>query len=1342
MNRNLPQFLNFRFLGLSTLLIILALLGGKFLAHKKSSAPPEVANFTQNKESSASSSSLETFKPSLVTAQISPHLSSPLIPVSLKEQKKKSLVQTHYAKAPIVFQITTALEKKGQFKRVTVVETHLKHPLVRIVDTIITDPETREEIITTSLAMAATHVLVEPPKGFQVATLLEDSNFSILKQFSFSPNVLVSFPENFDHAEFEKMLARVSAEIGEGATVEPDFLVYSSTEPNDPSFQNGSQWSLNNFGQSGGTAGADISATDAWEIRNDASSVVVGVVDTGIRTTHQDLVDNLWVNSGEIAGNGQDDDGNGVIDDVHGFNAIDDNGDPTDFDGHGTHVSGTVGAQGNNDTGVSGVSWNVQLMGLRFLGAQGGFTSDAIEAIDYGRVAGVDILNNSWGGGGFSTALFNAIQRAEDADILFVVAAGNDSSNNDTNPAYPASYTLDSVVSVASSTRTDALSSFSNFGSNSVDLAAPGSSILSSFVTSNTSYATLSGTSMASPHVAGAAALLRAEFPSESFAEIKARLLDTVDIIPAFSGTSLTGGRLNLLGALQNEAVPNPGSLSFELASLNVVETAGNVAIIINRNVGSSGAVSVNYQTQNQSASAGADFTTTNGTLTWADGDSTERIINVPIIDDNASEGVEDFTVNLTSPSGGATLGNGNTITISILDDEAAVLDGLQFEDTVTEGGLNFVLGSPEPSIDAAPDGTVAWAALIFENNRVAIRVRKYASDTSLIWERTLNSASSPVGGFQPRVASGPNGEIIVAYADIASLSTSGNIQELDIAVASYSSSGNLLWNGVLAGDSATLDLPNDVAVANDGSIYIGGDFNLAGEQESYLAKVSPSNGNLLWLRTEDFDSSLNVDDSISSLAIDSSGTVFAGGSTIDPNTGFVGGLLSYSPSGNLLLSETYPAVEQQRILSTAVNTFDEVYVGLRTFNNTTGAFNARLIKVAPQDGSIIWQRAESVGDALPNFLIEPDPNGFIYFVEAAESLSTDSTWSVGLYNRNGDKVFENALDAIAPLSLSSITASSSNTLHIAGAFNGQAQFGSEFHNSGTTTDTYLTCLSPTAQISPGEFAFESETYSGFESTGEIEVTILRQNGVDGNVSLSLSTSDGSALVGSDYLPINAQTVTFLPGQLSATINITLINDFRTENSEIFNLQMSNPSGGSSINGTNQTSILILNDDFAFEEWLTDFFTDAELQNGSITGSDADPDGDGIDNLFRSTKRNCNSATSAQTVMTSALKFHALLTSRNGSPSKALLKPPPLVETASKPPPLPSPLTETDTSTVSKPAEPILVSAQREDYDHFNSSCLGSTRHPHSFPLLSKPTITSKSKTEPNLRWSRSKGGH
>jgi subtilisin family serine protease len=345
---------------------------------------------------------------------------------------------------------------------------------------------------------------------------------------------------------------------------EYNYLRYIDNAPSDPRF--GELWGLNNTGQTGGTPDADIDAPEAWETYTGSTEIVVGVIDTGIDYDHEDLAANIWGNPGEIPGNGVDDDGNGYVDDIHGINAITGSGDPNDDHGHGTHCAGTIGAVGNNGKGVVGVNWKVRLVGMKFLDLFGyGSTVDAIECINYAialKNNGVNIrvLSNSWGGGGYSQGLYDAIDATNNAGILFVAAAGNDGLDTDSNPHYPSSYDNVNILAVASTDSEDKLSSFSNgasnYGSTSVDIGAPGSSILST--TPNNTYSTKSGTSMATPHVSGAAALLLSVNDELAVGDLKDYLMDYGDTISALAGKCVSGKRLNVFASLGQVPPPEP----------------------------------------------------------------------------------------------------------------------------------------------------------------------------------------------------------------------------------------------------------------------------------------------------------------------------------------------------------------------------------------------------------------------------------------------------------------------------------------------------------------------------------------------------------------------------------------------------------------------------------------------------------------------------------------------------------------------------------------------------------------------------------------------------------------
>lgn len=294
---------------------------------------------------------------------------------------------------------------------------------------------------------------------------------------------------------------------------------------------------------------ATIHAPEAWERRTDCSRVIVSVVDSGIDYFHDDLIPNLWNNPGEIAHNHKDDDGNGFADDVHGWDFSKNDEYPWDADSHGTHVSGIIGAAAN-DIGTVGVCWEAQIMAVRFLDETGaGFASDALQAIDYSRKNGASVINNSWGGGPKDSGLYYAFNAANDADIVLVVAAGNDTEDNDNVPTYPAQFQLPTQINVAATTSTDALAGFSNFGATTVHIAAPGEGILSTVPFDD--YAVFDGTSMAAPMVAGAAALIRSEFPSLSATQVKRAIINSARPVDALDGVVVADGILDVEAALE-----------------------------------------------------------------------------------------------------------------------------------------------------------------------------------------------------------------------------------------------------------------------------------------------------------------------------------------------------------------------------------------------------------------------------------------------------------------------------------------------------------------------------------------------------------------------------------------------------------------------------------------------------------------------------------------------------------------------------------------------------------------------------------------------------------------------
>ena len=341
------------------------------------------------------------------------------------------------------------------------------------------------------------------------------------------------------------------------AYAEPNWVYTTGATSNDPYYTNGSLWGMygdatspsNQYGSQAG---------EAWAAgHTGAKSVYVGVIDEGIQFTHPDLDGQVWTNPFDAA-DGVDNDGNGYVDDIHGWdfansdNSIYDGGRKGNLDDHGTHVSGTIGAKANG-AGVVGVNWDVTLISGKFLGRAGGSLANAVKAVDYFtdlKKRGLNIVatNNSWGGGGFSQALLDAITRANVANILFVAAAGNSGTDNDTTASYPANYNAPNVIAVAAINNTGGLASFSQYGATTVDLGAPGVAIWST--TALNGYSSYSGTSMATPHVTGAAALYASTRPGATAAAIKSAILDAAIATPTASltGKTVTGGRLNVSG--------------------------------------------------------------------------------------------------------------------------------------------------------------------------------------------------------------------------------------------------------------------------------------------------------------------------------------------------------------------------------------------------------------------------------------------------------------------------------------------------------------------------------------------------------------------------------------------------------------------------------------------------------------------------------------------------------------------------------------------------------------------------------------------------------------------------
>lgn len=454
------------------------------------------------------------------------------------------------ARARSIEERTTAPNTDGEFNVFRLIEVaDMKFPLLRVEEHWRQDPQSGVPSLADRHIMAADHLAAQVRPGVsdeEVRAYVGAFGGSVRERLLGGLGYRIATPSVSLDA-FTATLEHLSDAASPFVFAEPDYVVHATFFPDDPSFP--LQWGLFNYGQTEGTANADIDALGAWELSRGNHAIVVAVIDTGIDHTHPDLAANMWHNPGEISGNGLDDDGNGYTDDFHGWNFYRNNNNTMDPHGHGSHCAGIIGAVTNNALGIAGVSPKVQLMALTILGPDGGgFTLDAVEAIRYATRNGARVISASWGGGGYSSWLHSQITEAAEAGVVFVASAGNSSRSNDITPHFPSTFQIPNIISVAATDHNDKRASFSNWGARTVHLAAPGVAILSTVP--NEGYLFASGTSMAAPHVAGAAALLLAERPDWTWPEVKEALMEGADRMPNLTGLVVASGRLNAAQAL------------------------------------------------------------------------------------------------------------------------------------------------------------------------------------------------------------------------------------------------------------------------------------------------------------------------------------------------------------------------------------------------------------------------------------------------------------------------------------------------------------------------------------------------------------------------------------------------------------------------------------------------------------------------------------------------------------------------------------------------------------------------------------------------------------------------
>lgn len=422
-------------------------------------------------------------------------------------------------------------------------------------------------VLSTSLSAANYNGFIVKFKKGSAASLTSSNRFPGIEKLVSTPSGEFAKVKDLSSLSIESFLQNPDIEY-----IEPNYILTlpfytkevdnSETDDtifapivNDPRYSK--QWGFRNLGTnsggifSRGKSGEDINVEKAWQTTRGNKDLVVAVIDTGIDYTHPDLKNQMWANEAELNGKkGIDDDANGFVDDIYGYDWVNKDGDPMDDNDHGTHCAGNIGAEHNNNEGIAGVMGGVKLMGLKFLSKGGsGETIDAIEAVNYAVKMGAKVTSNSWGGDEYSKALEEAIANANSAGVLFIAAAGNESNNNDSKPTYPASYTLPNLITVASFTGNGSKSSFSNYGIKTVHIAAPGSSIYSTLPKGK--YGNMSGTSMATPIAAGVAGLILSIYPDLTPQEVKEKLIKSSTVTTALDGITTSNGRVNAASAIE-----------------------------------------------------------------------------------------------------------------------------------------------------------------------------------------------------------------------------------------------------------------------------------------------------------------------------------------------------------------------------------------------------------------------------------------------------------------------------------------------------------------------------------------------------------------------------------------------------------------------------------------------------------------------------------------------------------------------------------------------------------------------------------------------------------------------
>jgi subtilisin family serine protease/subtilisin-like proprotein convertase family protein len=921
----------------------------------------------------------------------------------------------------------------------------------------------------------------------------------------------------------------------------PNYQLHILQTPNDPQFS--SQWDWNNTGQTGGTVDADIDAPEAWDIATGSVSTLVAVIDTGVDYTHPDLAANMWTNPGEIPGDGIDNDGNGFIDDIHGYDFANNDGNPMDDHGHGTHVAGTIGAVGNNGIGVTGVNWNVRIIAVKFLDSSGnGTTADAIRALNYAVQMGAQVSNNSYGGSTAEDAdpLFEqAIRNAANYGHIFVAGAGNSTSNNDVEPFYPASFDADNIVAVAATDNNDQLASFSNYGVGSVDLAAPGVDILST--QPGGQYGLLSGTSMASPHVAGVIALVRSVHPEWNYHQTIDSVLNSVDYLPALEGRTITGGRLNAARALLDTDGPR----------VVATDPAGGVGGVVSK-------LRLLFNERIDPASVTVaditSFTGPNGAI---------AVTSVTVVPGSFDRKFDvAFAPQVAHGSYEMVLGPAITDRVgNPMDQDADDILGEPTQDQFTASfliGDQYIFQSTDTPISLGAFATTPSYLTVDQDLSIAdlnVRINISSLDVGLVgvtlvspsgisialapltgnavgseYQDTIldDEASTPIGaGASPFTGSYVPFDPLSAVDNLSALGT-WRLEVLSLFGGTINS-----WALLIVANPPRLSI-GDVALAEG---------NSGTTQATFTVRLSNA-----------------IDRPVTVHYATADGTATAGNDYDAPS-----GTVTFNPGD---VSKTVSVAVRGDTVDEPDETF---FVNLSDADNATiadgqgvGTILNDELSVAIGDASVIEGNSGNVNATFAVSLSGPaNHNVAVQYVTAAGTATagTDYVTTSGTLTFAPGETAKNVVVSVRGDTRYERGETFFVNLTAGGAFVGDGQGLGTIQNDDpvpvmTVNDVSLT--------------------EGDAGTKNLTFTIALANGSDDTITVNYATADGTASAGSDYAAIIG-TLTFTPGQTSRTVAVVINGDTTAEPSETFFLNLSNPVNARLMDG--QGVGMILTDD-------------------------------------------------------------------------------------------------------------------------------------------------------------------